>query len=36
VKKIFLNTDVTIQPLGVHADTDINPWIVGIGLGYRW
>jgi outer membrane protein len=36
VKKIFLNTDVTIQPLGVHADTDINPWIVGVGLGYRW
>jgi outer membrane protein len=36
VKKIFLQTDVTIQPLGVRADAHIDPWIVGVGLGYRW
>lgn len=36
VKKIFINTDVTIAPLGVSADVDINPWVVGVGVGYRY
>lgn len=36
VKKVFLNTDVTIAPLGVHASVDIDPWIVGLGVGYRY
>lgn len=39
VKKIFINTDVTIDAgaLGtVTADVDINPTVVGIGLGRRF
>lgn len=36
VKKIWLNTNVNIAPLGVHADVDIDPWVVGVGIGYRW
>ena len=36
VKKIFLNTDVTIAPLGVRADVDIDPLIVGVGVTYRF
>ncbi|MDZ4868134.1 MAG: OmpW family outer membrane protein [Alphaproteobacteria bacterium] len=36
VKKVFLSTDVTIAPLGVTADVDIDPWIVGLGVGYRY
>jgi outer membrane protein len=35
VKKIFLNTDVTIEPIGVRADVDIDPLIIGVGLTYR-
>ncbi len=38
VKKLFLNTDVTITGPGVNiqADVDIDPWIVGGGLVYRF
>lgn len=38
VKKIFLDTDVTVDTaLGqVDADVDIDPWIVGIGVGYTF
>ncbi len=38
VKKVFINTDVTIQTgLGqVNADVDIDPWIVGVGVGYKF
>lgn len=38
VKKIFINTDVTIVGLGpvVLADVDINPVVFGIGVGYRY
>ncbi len=38
VKKVWINTDVDLTTtLGpVNADVDINPLIVGIGLGYRW
>jgi outer membrane protein len=38
VKKIFINTDVTILGLGpvVRADVDIDPVIVGMGVGYRY
>lgn len=38
VKKIFLNTDVTVDTaLGrVDADVDIDPWIVGVGIGYTF
>jgi outer membrane protein len=36
VKKIYMNTDVRIEPLGVRADVDIDPWVVGVGVGYRF
>lgn len=36
VKKLFLSTDVSINGGGVTADVDIDPWIVGLGLGYRF
>ncbi len=40
VKKLFLNTDATINAttaLGatVGADVDINPWIIGFGIGVK-
>ncbi|WP_067033950.1 OmpW/AlkL family protein [Allomuricauda sp. CP2A] len=40
VKKLFLNTDVTVNAttaLGatVVADVDINPWIFGFGVGVK-
>ncbi len=36
VKKIFLNTDVKVNGGAVNADVDIDPWIFGIGVGYRF
>lgn len=41
VKKIWISTDVTVDfttALGatVDAEVDINPWVVGLGLGYRF
>ncbi|WP_420602194.1 OmpW/AlkL family protein [Flagellimonas sp.] len=40
VKKLFLSTDATINAttaLGatVGADVDINPWIIGVGVGVK-
>lgn len=40
VKKVFINTEATIaNPLTatpINADVDIDPWIVGIGIGFRF
>jgi len=36
VKKIFLNTDASINGGAVTADVDIDPWIFGFGLAYRF
>jgi outer membrane protein len=38
VKKVYINTDVTILGLGpvVRADVDIDPVIFGMGVGYRY
>ena len=35
VKKLYLNTDVKVSG-GVTADVDIDPWIFGLGVGYRF
>ncbi|WP_203293296.1 OmpW/AlkL family protein [Luteirhabdus pelagi] len=40
VKKLFLSTDATVDAttaLGatVGAEVDINPWLIGLGVGYR-
>lgn len=36
VKKIFLSTDVSMNGGAITADVDIDPWIVGAGIGYRF
>ena len=36
LKKLFINTDVSINNGAIKADVDINPWIVGVGMGYRF
>jgi outer membrane protein len=41
VKKVWINTDVTIDATTaltavVDADVDIDPWIVGVGIGWRY
>ncbi len=39
VKKVWINSDVDVTLVGgseVNADTDINPWIVGLGVGYKF
>ena len=35
VKKVWLNTDATWST-GHSAEVDIDPWIVSVGLGYRF
>lgn len=35
VKKLFMNTTATFSS-GVRADVDLDPWIVGIGVGYQF
>lgn len=36
VKKVWINTDVSINGGAVTADVDIDPWIFGLGIGYRF
>jgi len=41
VKKVWINTDVTVDASTalnavVNADVDIDPWIVGVGFGWRY
>ena len=36
VKKIFLNTDVKINGGAINADVDLDPWVFGVGIGYRF
>ena len=35
-KKIFLDTDVSIAGGAITADVDIDPWVFGFGVGYRF
>lgn len=36
VKKIYLQTDVTINGGAVRADVDLDPWLVGAGISYHF
>jgi outer membrane protein len=36
VKKLFLNTKVSINAGAVTADVDLNPWVFGGGFAYRF
>jgi outer membrane protein len=35
VKKLWLNVDATVNNT-VRADIDVDPWIFGVGIGYRF
>ena len=36
VKKVWLDTDANWGTSGVTAKVDVDPWIVSVGLGYRF
>ena len=38
VKKIFLQTEATVTTTGprLKTDVDIDPWLIGVGLSYRF
>lgn len=36
VKKIWLNVDATLNNGAIRADVDLDPWIVGAGVSYRF
>lgn len=36
VKKAFISTTAKFSPSGVRADVDIDPWLVGVGVGYKF
>jgi outer membrane protein len=38
VKKVWLSTDVTVHALGttVQTEVDIDPWLFGMGIAYRF
>lgn len=37
LKKVFLNTDISVNKGVVKVDdADVDPWIFGIGVGYRF
>ncbi len=36
VKKLWLNVDATVTAGAIPASVDLDPWIVGAGLGYRF
>lgn len=36
VKKVLMDTDVTLAGGAITADVDIDPWIFGVGFGYRF
>jgi len=35
VKKLFLSTTVTAAGGLVHASANLDPWIIGAGIGIR-
>ncbi len=36
VKRLFLDTDVEINDGAVRADVDMDPWLIGVGVGYKF
>lgn len=36
VKKIFLETTASLNHGAIIADVDIDPWVVGLGVGYKF
>lgn len=36
VKKVYIDTTAKFSPSGVRADVDIDPVLVGVGIGYKF
>ncbi|MDX1948908.1 MAG: OmpW family outer membrane protein [Rickettsiales bacterium] len=36
VKKIYLNTDVSINNGAIRGDVDLDPWVFGVGVTYKF
>ncbi|MFZ3034623.1 MAG: OmpW family outer membrane protein [Parvibaculum sp.] len=36
VKKVFLSTDVSVNGGAITGKVDLDPWVVGVGIGYRF
>ena len=36
LKKVWINTDVSINSGAIKADVDLDPWLVGFGVGYKF
>ena len=36
LKKVFHNVDATVNGGAITADVDLDPWIFGLGIGYRF
>ena len=37
MKKIFLKTDINLNRGAVKVnDADVDPWIIGVGVGYTF
>ncbi len=36
VKRIWLNVDATLNNGAIQADVDLDPWVVGAGVSYRF
>jgi outer membrane protein len=36
IKKLFLETDVTIKPSTTLSGVNVDPWIVGVGIGFKF
>lgn len=34
LKKVFLNTDVSLNGGAITADLDLDPWLFGLGVAY--
>lgn len=37
VKKVFVDTDIKVNGGRINAkDTDLDPWVIGVGVGFRF
>ncbi|MGB0920869.1 MAG: OmpW/AlkL family protein [Alphaproteobacteria bacterium] len=36
VKKLWLDTDVSVNGGAIRGKVDIDPWLIGVGIGYRY
>jgi outer membrane protein len=36
VKKLYLETDVSVNGGAIKSEVDLDPWIFGLGVGYRF